>query len=255
MDSIKVMETQKAVFMTFQQVTRKEDLRFLRILDNARMNKITPEDIMNLNEYVCQPKSEDGAVIILVSMNKTADKINLQRLEKIDAEEFVYEGAIDGKFEASCFPVEQKLRLKVGAQVMFIRNDQHKRWANGTLATVTRLEKDGISVTLNNNETYVVPCCSWDSYSYEYDREKRKVKKELTGVFTQYPLKLAWAITVPKSQGLMFDKVVIELSRDMFTSNQFYVALSRVRTSDGLFLSKKCDSEICSYRPPSVEHC
>lgn len=228
----------RVVKIEFQKVYRQEDLKFLHVLENVRMNKISPENIMHLNEHVCQPKAEDGAVITLVSINKTADKINQQRLEEIDAEEFVFEGTIDGKFEASRFPVDQKLRLKVGAQVMFTRNDQHKRWANGTLATVTKLEKDEISVTLNNNETYVVPCCSWESYSYEYDREKRKVKKELTGTFTQYPLKLAWAITVHKSQGLTFDKLVIDLSRGMFADGQFYVALSRVTSLDGLYLSK-----------------
>ena len=94
----------------------------------------------------------------------------------------MYEGTVDGNFEEKRFPVELKLRLKVGAQVMFTRNDQQKRWANGTLGKVTKLTKDEISVTLNNGETYVVPCCSWESYSYDYNKEERKMKKELTGL-------------------------------------------------------------------------
>ncbi|MCQ2216350.1 MAG: AAA family ATPase [Bacteroidales bacterium] len=228
----------RLVKIEFRKVYRQDDEHFLHILENVRMNRVTPEDIMHLNSRVYTPAAEDGAVIILASINKTAEKINLQRLEEIDSEEYVYEGTIEGKFEDKKFPVDQKLRLKVGAQVMFTRNDQHKRWANGTLGKVTKLTKDEISVTLNNGETYVVPCCSWESYNYDYNKGERKMKKELTGTFTQYPLKLAWAITVHKSQGMTFDKLSLDLSRGMFAAGQLYVALSRVRTLEGLFLSK-----------------
>lgn len=228
----------RLVKIEFQKVYRQDDAHFLHILENVRMNKATPEDIMHLNDRVRVPNEEDGAVITLASINKTAYKINLQRLEEIEAEEFVYEGTVDGTFEEKRFPVELKLRLKVGAQVMFTRNDLQKRWANGTLGKVTKLTKDEISVTLNNGETYVVPCCSWESYSYDYNKEERKMKKELTGTFTQYPLKLAWAITIHKSQGMTFDKLSLDLSRGMFAAGQLYVALSRVRTLEGLYLSK-----------------
>lgn len=228
----------RLVKIEFQKVYRQEDEQFLQILENVRMNKVTPEDIMHLNGRVYTPSEEDGAVITLASINKTADKINQQRLEEIDAEEFVYDGTVDGTFEEKRFPVELNLRLKVGAQVMFTRNDQQKRWANGTLGKVTKLTKDEISVTLNNGETYVVPCCSWESYSYDYNKDERKMKKELTGTFSQYPLKLAWAITVHKSQGMTFDKLSLDLSRGIFAAGQLYVALSRVRSLDGLFLTK-----------------
>lgn len=228
----------RLVKIEFRKVYRQDDEHFLHILEDVRLNKVTPEDIMHLNSRVCIPTKEDGAVITLASINKTADDINLQRLEEIEAEEFVYEGTIDGRFEDKKLPVELKLRLKVGAQVMFTRNDQHKRWANGTLGKVSKLSKDEICVTLNNGETYVVPCCSWESYTYEYKREERKMKKELVGTFVQYPLKLAWAITVHKSQGMTFDKLSLDLSRGMFAAGQLYVALSRVRSLDGLYLSR-----------------
>lgn len=223
----------------FQKVYRQDDdPEFLRILEDVRLNNVKPGDIVRLNERVMLPKAEDGMVITLASLNKTADSINQQCLAAIDSEEFTYEGTIVGKFEEKKLPVEYNLKLKVGAQVMFTRNDQLKRWANGTLAKVEKLTPDEIHVTLNNGETYVVPSASWDSVSYEYDRDARKLKKEVTGTFTQYPLKLAWAITVHKSQGMTFDKMALDLSRGLFAAGQLYVALSRVRSLDGLFLSK-----------------
>lgn len=228
----------RMVKIEFQKVYRQEDEVFLRVLENVRLNKTTPEDLMRLNERVTLPAKEDGAVITLASLNRTADALNQQRLDEIKAEEFVYEGTVEGKFEMKRFPVDLTLKLKVGAQVMFTRNDQLKRWANGTIGTVTKLSKDEIQVTIDGGATYIVPCCSWESYTYEYDKEERKMKKELTGTFTQYPLRLAWAITVHKSQGMTFDKLYLDLSRGMFAAGQLYVALSRVRSLGGLFLSR-----------------
>ena len=233
-----VIKRMRLVKIEFQKVYRQEDEQFLQILENVRLNKTTPENLMHLNGSVCQPTKEDGMVITLASINKTADTINQQRLAEIDSEEYTYEGTVMGKFEEKRFPVDMTLKLKVGAQVMFTRNDQQKRWANGTIGTVTKLSKDEIQVTTDGGMAYVVPNCSWESYSYEYDRESRKMKKELKGTFTQYPLRLAWAITVHKSQGMTFDKLYLDLSRGMFAAGQLYVALSRVRSLGGLFLSR-----------------
>ena len=233
-----VIKRMRLVKIEFQKVYRQEDQNFLRILENVRLNKTTPENLMHLNERVCPPAKEDGTVITLSARNCTVDGINQQRLAEIEAEEYTYEGTVTGKFEEKRFPVDLTLKLKVGAQVMFTRNDQQKRWVNGTIGTVTKLSKDEIQVTTDGGSTYVVPNCSWESYSYEYDKETRKMKKELMGTFTQYPLRLAWAITVHKSQGMTFDKLYLDLSRGMFAAGQLYVALSRVRSLDGLFLSR-----------------
>ncbi len=233
-----VIKRMRLVKIEFQKVYRQEDEDFLRILENVRLNKTMPENLMHLNERVSQPTKEDGAVITLASLNKTADTINQKRLAEIEAEEYIYEGTVQGKFEEKRFPVDLTLKLKVGAQVMFTRNDQHKRWVNGTIGKVIKLTKDEIQVTTDGGNTYVVPNCSWESYSYEYDKESKKMKKELMGTFTQYPLRLAWAITVHKSQGMTFDKMYLDLSRGMFAAGQLYVALSRVRSMNGLFLSR-----------------
>ena len=233
-----VIKRMRLVKIEFQKVYRQEDEDFLRILESVRLNKTTPETLMHLNERVCQPSKEDGMVITLASLNRTADTINQKRLSEIDSEEYIYEGTVQGKFEEKRFPVDKTLKLKVGAQVMFTRNDQKRRWANGTIGKVTKLSKDEIQVTTDAGIAYVVPICSWESYSYEYDREEKKMKKELNGTFTQYPLRLAWAITVHKSQGMTFDKLYLDLSRGMFAAGQLYVALSRVRSLGGLYLSQ-----------------
>ena len=232
-----VIKRIRMVKIEFRKVYRQEDEQFLKILEHVRMNRITPEDIAQLNTRVAQP-TDDDMVVTLSSTNKIVDSINEKRLAELDAPEFVYEGTVKGKFEEKRFPVEKNLRLKVGAQVMFARNDVQKRWANGTIAKVVKLTKDEITVELKDGSTYVVPCCSWESYDYEYDRESKKTKKEVVGTFTQYPLRLAWAITVHKSQGLTFEKLYIDLRHGMFASGQLYVALSRVRSLDGLFLSR-----------------
>lgn len=228
----------RLVKIEFEKVYRQEDTDFLKMLDNVRLHKVTPFDLTHLNTRLCTPTFQDGSVITLVSRNDTADQINQSRLKAINAPEFTYEGTVEGIFDEKRFPVEKTLRLKVGAQVMFTRNDQSRRWANGTLATVAELSENEIKVRLNNGEIYQVECCSWESYTYEYDSETKKLTKNQQGTFTQFPLRLAWVITIHKSQGTTFEKMVLDLSRGIFAPGQLYVALSRVRSLSGLFLTR-----------------
>lgn len=227
----------------FRKVYRQEDENFLKILEDIRMNRITGTDMALLNQRVGEPTEQDGMVITLTSVNKTADKINLEKLNEINSKEFTYNGVVEGEFDEKKFPVNKDIRLKVGAQIIFTRNDLQKRWANGTIGKISKLTEEEIQVTLDTGNTYIVPQMTWEAFAYEYDEKEKKLKKERTGAFTQYPLKLAWAITIHKSQGMTFEKMSLNLNHGMFAPGQLYVALSRVRSLKGLFLSK----EICTH--------
>lgn len=234
-----VFKRMRLAKVEFVKVYRQENKDFLNILESVRLNKVTPEQLMVINSRHCLPTAADGPVITLTVRNKVANAINQQHLNALPTDEFVYEGNIEGEFKEKDLPVDLELRLKVGTQVMFTRNDSQKRWVNGTIATVTNLVKDEIEVQLESGEKYIVPSCSWDSCTYEYDPKQKKLKKEVTGQFVQYPLKLAWAITIHKSQGMTFDKMLLNLQGGTFLPGQLYVALSRVTSMDGLFLTTK----------------
>ena len=232
-----VLKNIRLTKIEFQKVYRQDDdPDFLAILENVRVSNVLEKDIEKLNSRIVTPEEDDGMIITLAPHNMTAESINMQKLSEIDADKFVYEGELKGKFDSKRLPVELNLHLKVGAQVMFTRNDQLKRWVNGTLAKVVELSNEGVKVELDNGEVYSVPLCTWESVDQEYDRKERKIKKEVVGSFVQYPLKLAWAITIHKSQGMTFDKMLLDLNRGVFSSGQLYVALSRVRSLEGLYL-------------------
>ena len=246
----------------FVKVYRQDEQLFRNILDNIRQGICLPHDLEELNSRCVEPDTAGEPVISLTPFKEIAHKINEQRLKEIDAKEFVYEGVIDGKFgkkgkdgevKDDNLPAPMKLVLKVGSQVMFTRNDMSHRWVNGTLGTVVKLDDEEILVKVGN-DVHSVDCVVWESYDYEFDKENKKLNKEMSGSFTQYPLRLAWAITIHKSQGLTFDKMVLDLSRGTFAAGQLYVALSRVKTLDGLYLSRpvKCtdfrkDDEVLAF--------
>jgi ATP-dependent exoDNAse (exonuclease V) alpha subunit len=155
----------------------------------------------------------------------------------LPGKEIVYKAQATGKFEESAYPTEASLRLKKGAQVILIKNDPDKRWVNGTLAKVVALSQGSIVVEIDGF-TYDVPVVKWEKVEYSYNEDEDKIEDEVVGDFAQYPLKLAWAITIHKSQGQTFDKVIIDLGYGAFTHGQLYVALSRCTCLEGIKLKR-----------------
>ena len=222
-----------------RQVYRQTDERFISLLDNIRNENICQDDMATLNSRVGKPYDDEKAVITLTSTNRVAKNINESMLAKMQEPEYIFEGVVEGDFNVEKFSTTEKtLRLRVGAQVMFTRNDISKRWVNGTLGKIEKIDENTISVKLNDGEVHNVDRVTWEKVKYSYNNETKIVEKDVIGTFTQFPLKLAWAITIHKSQGLTFDNVKIDLSGGVFAAGQTYVALSRARTLDGLYLQK-----------------
>ena len=219
----------------FMQVYRQKDNDFVGALNNIRIGKATKEDLALLNRRV-QPNEGDYSVT-LTAVNRMADKINNDKLQELQGEEFMYKGVTDGEFDLRGVVVPDELRLKVGAQVIFCRNDRNNKYVNGTIGKVTGLKQNEVKVTLENGLEIKVEKTVWENKKSVYDREEKKMVTEVVGQYTQYPLKLAWAITIHKSQGMTFDKMRIDLTRGVFEAGQIYVALSRVRSLEGLSVS------------------
>jgi len=207
----------------------------MELLNRVRSKEHTKEDLDTLNKRVQKDMEipREDATVILTTTNSLANTINQDRLSKLPGKEIIYKAMASGKFEESAYPTDASLKLKKGAQVILIKNDPAKQWVNGTLAKVVALSKDSIVVDINGR-TCDVPVVKWQKIEYSYNEDENKIEDEVVGVFAQYPIKLAWAITIHKSQGQTFDKVIIDLGRGAFTHGQLYVALSRCTCLDGI---------------------
>ena len=216
----------------FQKVYRQSDEDFLDILNKMRNGEVTNEDLALLNKHVYEDYS-----VTLTSFNFMAEKINDEKLDAIEEEEFCYQAEIHDDFKKNDAPVPEFLRLKVGAQVIFCRNYPQAGYMNGTIGKVSKLDEEHIFVTLENGTLINVSRVAWENRQSKYNSQTHKIESEIVGSFTQFPLKLAWAITIHKSQGMTFDKMHFDLSRGTFQAGQAYVAISRLRSLDGLTLS------------------
>ena len=234
-----VMKRMNLPKIEFQKVYRQKDLRFLNILDRMRLGENTNADLEILNEQVSSNDKVGDFAVILTAYVKMADGINEKKLDDIDSEEFCYQGDIEGDFRIQDTPVPMELRLKVGAQVIFCRNDFGHGLVNGSIAKVVELSEDHIRVVLEDGRKINVEKMVWEKRESIYNKETKKVETEIIGSFTQYPLKLAWAITIHKSQGMTFDRMHFDLTRGTFAPGQAYVAISRMRSLDGLTISNK----------------
>lgn len=242
-----VFKRLKLPTIEFVKVYRQDEQEFLDILNHIRNGYCTSVDLAALNARCVNPDKSGQPIITLTPYKDVADKHNEQQLAEIPAQQYTFIGRFDGKFDKKgknktelsddALPAPKTINLKVGAQVMFTRNDKQQRWVNGTIGTVTALASGTIKVQIGD-KTYEVDQAVWESYEYKFDEVNKRITQEPTGSYTQYPLKLAWAITIHKSQGLTFDKMILNLSRRTFAAGQLYVALSRVRSLQGLYLTR-----------------
>lgn len=237
------------VYIELDKIFRQQGDKFIRILNNLRNNTPSEDDISELNKHFLL-ENEIGKldeVVTLTTHNHKADKMNGAALQGLKTKEFIYSAELDGDFPPSMYPVEESISLKVGAQIMFIKNDSSDgAYFNGKLAKVVRLESDKIAVIMAGEKTeYVLKKEKWENRKYVLDETSKELEEDIVGSFTQYPVKLAWAITVHKSQGLTFDKAIIDVGQ-AFAAGQVYVALSRLRSLDGLILGTKISPSVIS---------
>jgi ATP-dependent DNA helicase PIF1 len=229
--------------VSLETVHRQEEKEFLALLDDLRLGKFVDDVADALNKKCLKPDQEIEEAVTLTATNATADGINLKKLNELADAETVFEAIKTGTFirttddGGSRFPVPERLVLKKGAQVMFQKNDSGRRWVNGTLGEVRDFTAETITVEVFGKGTEVVIGRElWEDIKYELNSDSDKIEPIVTGEYRQFPLKLAWAITIHKSQGKTFDKVVVDLGRGAFAPGQTYVALSRCKTIGGLTL-------------------
>lgn len=222
-----------------KNVYRQNDSHFVDILNRARIGRLTPEDIDELNTRYqprFMPRPEDN-YIRLVTHNRMVQNVNEGEMTKLDGDEYAFDAKVTGTFPPESFPTAERLVLKKGAQVMFIKNDPDKRFINGTLGEVCYLWKDKIKVRIaDTGVTIDVEPMEWENIRYQLEETDKTVKSTTIGKFRQYPVRPAWAITIHKSQGLTFDRAIID-ARAAFSPGQAYVALSRCRSLEGIVLS------------------
>jgi hypothetical protein len=220
-------------------VFRQSDETLIAILNRIRDGEAQPEDLEVLNARVnpIRTLSEGDPYVILTPTNAAAQRINMAYLEALPGEVRAYEAGVTGEFAGAAHPTDSTLLLKPGAKVILLRNDADRRWVNGTVARITRLSEKRIWVDVDGKEHEVEPV-SWEQRRYAYDKAEERVVETIAGTFRQFPVRLAWALTIHKAQGLTLERVYIDLGRGTFAHGQAYVALSRCRSLAGLAMAR-----------------
>lgn len=254
--SARVFKDINLVPIELQKVYRQTDSVFINILDRIRNNAARKQELDTLNGRYFpsfEPQNED-MYITLATRRDQVDFINEKKLAELPGEEYVSVGKIEGDFPESSLPTQLNLSIKEQAQVIFIDNDYERRWVNGTIGMVSGIDENGnVYVLLESGVEHLVEPTSWRNYKYKYNEKEKRIEEEIVGTFEQLPIRLAWAITVHKSQGLTFSRVVVDLTGGVFAGGQTYVALSRCTSLEGLVLKSKISFRDIFIRKEIVE--
>jgi cell fate (sporulation/competence/biofilm development) regulator YmcA (YheA/YmcA/DUF963 family) len=252
-----VVQQQPPVYIEFDRIFRQSDSLFIRLLNEVRNNNISNESF-SLLQSLYKPDFKpppDETYITLTTHNYKADSINARELEKLPRDTHRFTAVIHGEYPEKIYPTEETLEFKIGAKVMFLKNDKEtpRRYFNGKIGEITSFDEKSITVKCAGEEEIVVTQETWENISYTTNDETKKLEETMLGVFTQYPLRLAWAITIHKSQGLTFDKAIIDAGQ-AFAPGQVYVALSRCRSLEGLVLLSHINHSSLQVDEHIVEH-
>lgn len=240
----KVITENPLLYVELEKIYRQSDQVFINLLNNLRNNQLTDDDIKTLQPYLKPDfkSTPESGFITLTTHNVKAEAINNREMNKLKTKEFMYEASVVGDFPENMYPIEKQIFLKKGARVMFVKNDLsgERLYFNGKMGTILSLEEQQIEVLLDGGKIIDVEPYEWENIRYRINEQTKEIEEERLGTFSQYPLRLAWAITVHKSQGLTFEKAVLDLD-NVFAAGQAYVAFSRLRSLDGLVLLSPID--------------
>ncbi|GAA2076221.1 hypothetical protein GCM10009840_08210 [Pseudolysinimonas kribbensis] len=230
-------ETDLRIF-ELQTIHRQHELEFKRLLTAVRHGAVTAEMAKVLNDTGARPAPTEGA-ITLATTNATVNRINATALGRLPGRALSAVAEIEGEFSGRAYPADERLELKVGAQVMFLRNDSgaEGRWVNGTIGEVAKIGEGTVAVDVAGDRHEVRPA-TWERYRYRYSPATKTLHKDVVAEFTQFPLRLAWAVTIHKSQGKTYDSAIVDLGSRSFAPGQTYVALSRITALEGLYLTR-----------------